>query len=236
MNRLLQLAALSFALLSVAYAQEADQHDMANMSDDGMSMHEMHMSAHMRMTTLRSPASGDQQRADAIALAAKNVMSRYTDYRRAEADGFKPFHPEFKQPMYHFTNGSYAIEAQFKFNPDHPTSLLYEPTKDGYRLVGVMYTAPFRFTEDQLNQRAPLSIAQWHMHTNLCIPPWNGWSDITGAHPKFGLNGSISDEKACTAAGGTFRDHVFGWMVHVYPNEADQSQIWSVERQMSHTH
>jgi len=207
------------------------------MSDDGMASHEMHMGAHMHMTTLRAPSPGDQQRADAVAQAARNVMARYTDYRTAEADGFQPFHSEFKQPMYHFTNARYAIEAEFHFNPDHPTSLLYEPTKDGgYRLIGVMYTAPYRYTEDQLNERVPLSVAQWHMHTNLCTPPWNRWSEAVGNHPIFGLNGSIADENACKAEGGTFRDHVFGWMVHVYPNEPDPSQIWSVERQMSHSH
>lgn len=234
MKRPFLLALLSSALLTAGFAQ-AD-HDMSNMSDAAMSMHEMHSSSHMHMTTMRELQPGDQSKADAIAATAKRVMAKYTDYKVAEADGFKPFYPEFKQPMYHFTSSKYAIEAQFSFNPEHPTSLLYEPTKDGYRLVGVMYTAPYRYDEDQLNQRVPLSIAQWHMHTNLCIPPLGHWKEIGGSTPKFGLNGSISDESACKAENGTFRDHVFGWMVHVYPNESDASQIWSAERQMEHMH
>ena len=49
---------------------------------------------------------------------------------------------------------------------------------------------------------------------------------------KFGLNGSISTEEACEAAGGTFMPHVFGWMVHMYPWEKTPDEIWSVERQI----
>ena len=232
MNRLLFVGALTLGLLATANAQDHD-----GMADASMAMHEMHSSGHMQMTALRPVASGDQQKADAVAQAAKAVMAKYTDYKTAEADGFQPFHPEFKgQKMVHFTNYKYAIEAGFKFNPDHPTSLLYEPTKDGYRLIGVMYTAPFRFTEDDLNARVPLSIAQWHLHTNLCMPPRERIAELLQSNPKFGLNGSITTSDDCTAAGGTFRPHVFGWMVHVYPNESDPSQIWSVERQMTHMH
>lgn len=199
-------------------------------------MHEMHSSAHMHMTALRPVQPGDQQRADAIVRSAKAVMAKYKDYKVAEADGFQPFFPRVKQPIYHFTSRKYAIEAELHFNPDHPTSLLYERTADGYRLVGLMYTAPFRYTEDELNQRVPLSVAQWHLHTNLCIPPVSQWGEARQPHPKFGINGSIATEEACQAAGGTFLDHVFGWMVHVYPNESDTSQIWSTDRQMHDMH
>ena len=31
-----------------------------------------------------------------------------------------------------------------------------------------MYTAPNSFNEDNLDQRIPLSVAQWHEHVNLC--------------------------------------------------------------------
>ena len=50
-------------------------------------------------------------------------------------------------------------------------------------------------------------------------------------HPQFGLNGSISTEEACKAAGGTFVPRIFGWMVHLYPYEKSMDAIWSVERQ-----
>jgi hypothetical protein len=49
---------------------------------------------------------------------------------------------------------------------------------------------------------------------------------------KFGLNGSITTEAACDAAGGTFLPHIFGWMVHMYPWEKTPDAIWSVERQL----
>ncbi len=62
-------------------------------------------------------------------------------------------------------------KRSFAFNPEHPTSLLYEKHGDDYKLIGVMYTAPKRFTEDQLDERVPLSIAQWHEHVNFCFPP-----------------------------------------------------------------
>ena len=41
---------------------------------------------------------------------------------------------------YHFNNPEYAREAAEHFNPEHPTSLLYEKNGDGYKLIGVMYT------------------------------------------------------------------------------------------------
>lgn len=217
-----------------APAASSEPHEMPMGSADGaMSMQEMHSTGHMQMTPLRPVQSGDQKRADDIAKTAKDVLARYTDYKTAETDGFHAFLPNIKQKMVHFTNSKYAVEAAFHFNPEHPTSLLYEPVGDGYRLVGAMYTAPARFSEDQLNQRVPLSIAQWHLHTNLCIPPQGRRGELLQPHSKFGLNGSIVTEEACKTAGGTFHEHIFGWMVHVYPNESDPSQIWSVERQMS---
>ena len=39
------------------------------------------------------------------------------------------------------------------------------------RLIGVMYTAPKRYRESDLNERIPLSIAQWHEHVNFCRVP-----------------------------------------------------------------
>ncbi|HEY3927587.1 MAG TPA: hypothetical protein VGL89_04365 [Candidatus Koribacter sp.] len=216
----------------LALPLSAQENDHAGMTDSAMAMHEMHSSTHMQMTELRTEQPGDRKKADEVAGAAKAVMAKYTDYKAAEADGFRPFLPNVKQKMVHFTNYRYAMEAAFGFNPEHPTSLLYEPVGTGYRLIGVMYTAPFRFSPDQLNERVPLSIAQWHVHINLCMPPAGERDAALQAHPKFGINGAISTENACTEAGGTFHPHVFGWMVHVYPNEQDPSRIWSVERQM----
>lgn len=230
------IIAVSIVALAVAIVCCAQEHNHAGMADGAMDMHEMHMSAHMHLTELRLAKAADQKRADEVVAAAKAVMAKYADYKAAQADGFQPFLPKLKQKMVHFTNYDYAMEAAARFNPEHPASLLYAPEGNGYKLIGVMYTAPYFFTEEQLNERIPLSVAQWHVHTNLCIPPDGQRWKMLGKNPQFGLNGSISTAEACSEAGGTFHAHIFGWMVHVYPNEADPSQIWSVERQMEHMH
>jgi hypothetical protein len=119
------------------------------------------------------------------------------------------------------------MEAQFTFNPAHPTSLLYKKVGDGYELEGAMYTAPRRLDEDQLNQRVPLSIARWHEHVNLCWPP-KGASGVKQANWKeFGLRGSIATQDACEAASGRWIPIIFSWMVHVYPFETDPAKIWA---------
>src|ERR1035438_10502911 len=221
-------------------------HDMSNMKDMPMSeekdsdasAHAMHsmeghmnMGPHMKMTALRQPKPGDAARAHEVADEAHKASEKYTDYHTALADGYKIFHPEVAQKMYHFTNYGYAMEAAFRFNPEHPTSLLYEKHGDDYKLIGVMYTAPKRYTEDQLDERIPLSVAQWHEHVNFCAPPADRRKEILAPHPQFGLRGSITTQEACEEAGGTFHPVIFNWMVHVYPFEKNQASVWSVERQ-----
>jgi hypothetical protein len=195
----------------------------------------MNMGPHMKMTELREPKPGDAERADAVVKTAREASQKYLDYHQALADGFQIFLPNVPQPMYHFTNYRYGAEAAFHFNPEHPTSLLYEKHGDDYKLVGVMYTAPKRFTEDQLDERIPLSIAQWHQHVNFCSPPLGRKTEVFAPHPRFGLLGSISTKADCDAAGGTFHPVIFNWMVHLYPFESDPNKIWSVERQ-AHDH
>jgi len=213
--------AVGFAgVLGAVHARRAQ----AAMLDDHME--------HMRMTALRPPQPGDQARADAIAVSARKFAEQYVDYRKALADGYTIFAPQVPQHVYHFTLDSAAIAAQFRFDPNRPTSLLYEKTKGaggkpGYKLLGVMYTAPFRASEEELNRRVPLSVAQWHLHTNLCLPPNASELDMTAADAKFGLRGSITTRAACEEAGGRFMPHLFGWMVHVYPFETDAAKVWS---------
>jgi hypothetical protein len=185
----------------------------------------------MKMTALRSAKPGDAERAQQVVEAARRASTKYIDYHAALADGFKIFHPEIPQKIYHFTNYRYAFEAAWTFNPEHPTSLLYEKHGEDYKLIGVMYTAPKRFGEDQLDERVPLSVAQWHEHVNFCSPPADRRNEMLASHPQFGLRGSINTQEACDAVGGTFHPVVFNWMVHVYPFEKDQANIWSVERQ-----
>jgi hypothetical protein len=229
-------------------------HDMSNMQmkdmpmggkdkDDAASAHvmksmegHMDMGPHMKMTARRPSKPGDPARAQQVAEEARKASEKYMDYHTALADGYKIFLPNVPQKMYHFTNYGYAMEAAFKFNPDHPTSLLYEKHGDDYKLIGVMYTAPKRFTEDQLDERIPLSVAQWHEHVNFCAPPAgkskeDRRKEMLAPHPQFGLRGSITTQEACDAAGGTFHPVIFNWMVHLYPFEKDAASVWSVERQ-----
>jgi hypothetical protein len=191
----------------------------------------MDMGPHMKMTALRPAKAGDADRAQQTVEAARKAAQKYMDYHVALADGFQIFLPNIPQKMYHFTNYSYAREAAMSFNPEHPTSLLYEKHGEDYKLIGVMYTAPKRFSEDDLDQRIPLSIAQWHEHVNFCTAPVGRKMEYFGPHPLFGLKGSIDTQEACDAAGGTFHPVVFNWMVHVYPFEKNQAAIWSVDRQ-----
>jgi hypothetical protein len=207
-------------------------------NDSGAGAHVMHsmeghmdMGPHMKMTALRPPKPGDADRSQQVVEAARRASEKYIDYHAALADGYRIFLPDVPQRVYHFTNYSYAIEAAMRFAPEHPTSLLYEKHGDGYKLVGVMYTAPKRMTEDQLDERIPLSVAQWHEHVNFCAPPADRRKEMLAPHAQFGLRGSIATQEACDAAGGTFHPVIFNWMVHVYPFEKDHDSIWSVERQ-----
>ncbi len=225
-------------VLAAVPLRPASGHDMAGMSmgggdaDSGMSgrhMAEMGgaMALHMSYSGARPPNPADDARAQKIVDLLRRILPRYQDYHAALRDGFVPFHPEFKQPMVHFTNYRNAIKAMFTFDPAAFTSLLYEPSPaGGYKLIGVMYTAPRWVGEDTLNQRVPLSVTSWHRHVNLCLPPKG--ADITRIDWKeFGGRGEIATKAECKAAGGRFFPQIFGWMVHVYPMEKSQAEIWA---------
>jgi len=218
--------------------------DPANMKEGEMEAmsggpemdHDMHMgngamknmSLHMTYTTLRPENAGDKTRAASIVTDLQRALSKYQDYHAAEAAGFKPFHPEIKnQQVVHFTKNWYGLKAAFTFNPDEPTSLLYQRTSDGgYKLIGAMYTDRKNATEDQLNERVPLSVARWHRHINLCFPA-RGTDMKTADWTKFGFNGSIATKADCDAVNGRFYPQVFGWMVHVYPWEQNAKLVWA---------
>jgi hypothetical protein len=184
--------------------------------------------AHMHMTSAKPLSANDHQRADEIVKELRVGIEKYKDYHVALNEGFQIFHPEIPQPEYHFTNYTSGFEAAFTFDAAKPTSLLYKKTATGYELVGAMYTMPKGATEEQLNERVPLSLATWHLHTNLCMPPKDARRspDFT----KFGLHGSIATQEACDAAGGKFYPVIFGWMVHVYPYEDSTQKIFAMHR------
>jgi hypothetical protein len=222
--------------MSAPESSSAKEGAMESMSGDDMMDHDMHMdngnmnnmSLHMAWTELRPPNDADKARAAVLVTDLQHTLAKYKDYHIAEADGFEPFHPEFKQQkVVHFTRNWYGLKAAFTFDPNEPTSLLYQRTDDGgYKLIGAMYTDRKNASEDQLNERVPLSVARWHRHVNICVPPRG--ANMKGADwTKFGPNGSIATKDACDAAGGRFYPQIFGWMVHVYPWESDPKMVWA---------
>ncbi len=210
--------------------------DMSMDSDDAKSseqdaMQEMsHMhhgdTPHMHVTAPRQQTARDVARANEIAKELRAGIAKYKDYHVALNEGYKVFLPNVTQAEYHFTNYTNGFLEAFTFDPTRPTSLLYRKTVDGYQLVGAMYTMPKRATEEELNERVPLSVATWHLHTNLCMPPRG--QRKTADYTKFGLHGSITTQEACDAAGGTFHPVIFGWMVHVYPYEDSTDKIFAM--------
>jgi len=251
MKKLILVLALALPL----YAQH-NHHDMgakaepeqkdpqtAASADQQMGNHHIDMGPHMKLTPLRPATKADRERAAAVASQTRAAIEKYTDVSVAERDGFKLFAPNMKhQKMYHYTNYWYAAEAAFRFNPEHPTSLLYQDDgHGGVKLIGAMFTAPKNATPEALEQRVPLSVAQWHAHVNMCLPPKDRRAEMfpkpgSEKNVRFGLLGSITTKEECEAAGGRFMPQVFGWMVHLYPWESDPQQVWSLEKQMDHKH
>jgi hypothetical protein len=187
--------------------------------------HDAH-NLHMYMTTPRPPTPEDAARANEVVAQLRGGMAKYKDYHVALDEGYKIFLPNLPQPEYHFTNYVNGFLEAITFDPTRPTSLLYKKTSNGYELVGAMYTMPKRASEDQLNSRVPLSVATWHLHTNLCMPPKEHRRNADWT--RFGLRGSIATQEACDAAGGRFHPVIFGWMVHVYPYEDSVDKIFAM--------
>ncbi len=209
--------------------------DMGDMSSMGPSM--AAMAGHMYITPLRPKQPGDEEKAKAVVAEAKSTMERYRDYRKALADGYAIANPKLEQPQYHFNNEANARDADVHFDASKPTSLLYRRTPyQRYKLEGVMYTARPNATEDELNQRIPLSIARWHEHINFCAAPADRVKEYHGDHPKFGMFGSIHTKEACKAEGGTFYPYMFTWMIHVFPYENDFKEVFSMNDDVAHVH
>jgi len=214
--------ALTIATVPAAAQAAAAQHDMAMMEATDVA------GKHLTVTPHWPTQPGDSARADSIVHVAEAALAHYANVEVAEQDGFRMFAPQVKrQKVYHYTRRMNALKSRWTFDVTAPTSLLYEPQPDGsLKLIGAMYTAAPTFTLEQLDARIPLSIAQWHQHTSICLPPGADVdTGLTTRDPRFGPRGSISTEAACRAAGGTFKERMAGWMVHVNMFEAPD-QVW----------
>jgi cytochrome c556 len=218
---------------SMANMPGMDKNDMADMKDMGPSM--AAMAGHMYVTPLRPRQPGDEEKAKAIVAQVRASIERYRDYKKALADGYVIANPEVDQPQAHFNNKANLAAAEHHFDPTKPSSLLYFKTpKQHYKLEGVMFTAAPNATEDELNERIPLSVVRWHFHEKFCAAPASRTQEYLGQHPKFGMFGSINTADACKAEGGTFLPRIFTWMIHVFPFEEDLKDAYSMNDDVSH--
>ena len=198
------------------------------------------MAKHMAYSSARPLTAQDSVRAAYVVNELRQAIVKYRDVKVAEADGYKMFAPELKnQPQYHFTKGWNAIRNQWGFDPARPTSLLYKKNARGeFELTGAMYTAPKRASEEDLNERVPLSVARWHRHVNWCIPVRHAkerWYEARNGRPIFGPLG-VATRDECKAADGRFIPQAFGWMLHANAFAGnDLKSIWHDDR-MDHDH
>jgi hypothetical protein len=92
-------------------------------------------------------------------------LARYRDCRAALADNYLSRASDETQSIWEFTNYWYGFKAAFDFDPDHPTSLIYQRNSQGeYHLIGAAFTAPERFTPEQRRERIGDNIAEWQPH------------------------------------------------------------------------
>jgi hypothetical protein len=222
--RLLFAAALpgvAAAMAITTFAQEHHHHppspSPSPSSSPGSGYAEM--GRHMRVTVKRAERAGDRDRARRLVEETRRVIEPYRDHHEAVADGYQPFLAQLPLPEYHFTNYRHGFKASFLFDAEQPTSLLYVREGGDYRLTGVMFTAAAAASLDELDSRVPLSMAQWHRHTSICLPPKGRGVETLGKNARFGFDGSIATAEECDTAGGRFFPRLFGWMVHVYPFE-----------------
>jgi hypothetical protein len=185
--RRITFAAAAGSLGCLLAASIASSHDMAAMDGMGgaeisstnhpmapaaMGGHMQMMENHMRMTDSRPATPDDEDRARFILKTLRSSLVRYKNYRVALAKGMRIFLPGIPQDVYHFTDyAQTGQEYQGRFDIAHPGSLLYAKDPDGgYTLVGAMYSAPPDALPQDLDAIVPLSIARWHVHTNICLP------------------------------------------------------------------
>jgi len=215
-------------------------HDMSAMTMNAADWKMDAMAKHMAYSSPRPLTSADSIRAGQVINELRQAIAKYQDVKAAEADGYKMFAPQIKnQPQYHFTKGWNALRNQWGFDPARPTSLLYKKDDQGqFHLIGAMYTASKRTTEDELNERVPLSVARWHRHVNWCIPARKAkerWYETKNGRPIFGPLG-VATREECEASNGRFIPQAFGWMLHANTFAGnDLRSIWHDDH-MDHDH
>jgi len=169
---------------------------------------------HMSFTAPRPGTAADTARALAVMHTLRTAITRYPSLAAAEAAGYRSRLPEDMQQrrrMLHLGRpGSRAVTGEF--DPTSPQALLYRRDDEGrFQLAGAMFVAPDGATEDDLDARIPLSVAQWHRHTNVCRGPRGEMK------PRYRR---ATTQSACEAVGGRFRSES-RYMVHVMVDAGD---------------
>ena len=92
----------------------------------------------------------------------------------------------------------------------------------------MLIAAPKGASPDELDERVPLSVARWHLHTNFCVPKLRErarWKEMKDGHMVFGPASPIATREACDRVNGRFHPTVFGWMVHANIFESDDPKV-----------
>jgi hypothetical protein len=211
-------AILAVGLLQFAYWQ------FFFMKVHGFDLLAKNLALHVEYTVLRPENDADKARAATLVTDLQHALAKYQDYHVAEAEGFEPFHLEFKDPVVEFLKHSSDLKA---FSISDPISLAYKPTPEGgYKLIGATYAEQKNASDDQLNKDIPLSVARWRRDINLCLPA-RGTGTKTTDRNKFDSIGSIATKQACDAVGGRFIPVLFGWTIEVHPWEQDPKRVWT---------
>lgn len=187
------------------------------------------------MTRLAPARPGDAQRAERLAEEVRRALEPYRDVEQARAAGYRPFPPEPGPEMriIHYVHQARSRREARRIDPAQPGALLYERIPGrGLRLVGAMYTAPLSAPLEELDRRVPLSVTQWHLHQNICVPRplWDArqWARTgSDGRPLFGPGSPVSTEAACRELRGRFLPTVFGWMAHVYVFAENPADVWN---------
>ena len=185
------------------------------------------------MTRLTRPEPGDRQRADRILDQARRALRPYRDPAAAEAAGYRPFppNPGPDLPVVHYVNTGINEDGGVDYS--RPGSILYERKRPGRaRAAGRDVHGARLRRPRELDRRVPLSVTQWHLHQNVCVPRplWDEaeWARTTrGGRAVYGPGGTAVTEAACERVGGRFLPTVFGWMAHVNAYADDPSDVWN---------
>jgi len=108
---------------------------------------------------------GNESRARQFVDDVRLALEKYRDVDVALTDGYLAPAVIPNGSIWEFTNYWHAFKAAFDFNTDQPASLIYERDSQGqFTLIGAAYSAPERFTQEQLDQRIPRGAAKWEQH------------------------------------------------------------------------